>query len=51
MLPLDMENYLSEISRVLKTGGRYLITFIILKSESEGLIRSGHSTLDFCYKI
>ncbi|NQS91273.1 MAG: class I SAM-dependent methyltransferase [Chloroflexi bacterium] len=51
MLPLDMENYLSEISRVLKIGGRCLITFFILNEESEGLIRAGHSKLDFCYKI
>ena len=51
MLPLDLENYLSEISRVLKTGGKCLITFFILNQESEGLIRSGRSTLDFRYKI
>ena len=51
MLPSDIENYLSEISRVLKTGRRCLITFFILNEESENLIRSGHSTLDFRYNI
>lgn len=51
MLPSDMENYLGEISRVLKTGGRCLITFFILNEESENLLRSGHSTLDFKYNI
>lgn len=51
MLPLDVENYLSEISRVLKTGGKCFITFFILNEESESLIRSGSSTLDFRYKI
>lgn len=51
MFPLDLENYLSEISRVLKTGGKCLITFFILNEESEKLIQSGQSTLDFRYKI
>lgn len=50
MLPADVENYLSEIARVLKTGGKCLITFFILNEESENLIRSGRSTLDFRYK-
>ena len=51
MLPSDLENYLSEISRVLKQGGRCLITFFILNEESTNLIRAGRSTLDFKYKI
>ncbi|MEO1858558.1 MAG: methyltransferase domain-containing protein [Verrucomicrobiales bacterium] len=51
MLPSDLENYLSEISRVLKPEGKCLITFFILNEESENLIRSGSSTLDFSYKI
>lgn len=51
MLPLDLENYLSEISRVLRTGGRCLITFFILNEESVKLVRSGSSTLDFRYEI
>ena len=51
MLPSDLENYLSEISRVLKQSGRCLITFFLLNEESENLIRAGCSTLDFKYKI
>jgi SAM-dependent methyltransferase len=51
MLPSDLENYLSEISRVLKTEGKCLITFFILNEESENLVCSGRSTLDFLYKI
>jgi SAM-dependent methyltransferase len=51
MLPSDVENYTSEISRVLRTGGRCLITFFILNEESRNLIRSGSSTLDFKYQI
>ena len=51
MLPSDLENYLSEISRVLKPGGRCLITFFILNEESRNLIRSGRTTLDFKYEV
>ena len=47
MLPSDLENYLSEISRVLKVGGKCLITFFILNEESENLINLGRSSLDF----
>lgn len=50
MLPSDIENYLGEISRVLKTEGKCLITFFILNEESESLIRSGHTSIDFRYK-
>lgn len=49
LLPLDMENYLSEISRVLKKGGRCLITYFLLDEESLEAIGSGSSTLDFRY--
>ena len=51
MLPLDMENYLSEISRVLRTGGKCLITFFLLNEESENLIRAGRSVIDFRYRV
>lgn len=34
MLPLDMENYFSEISRVLKKDGKCIITFFLLNQES-----------------
>jgi len=51
MLLPDVENYLSEISRVLGTGGKCLNTFFILNDESEKLIHSGRSALDFRYKI
>ena len=51
MLPSDLENYLSEISRVLKPGGRCLITFFLLNKESKHLIHASRSNLDFKYKI
>ncbi|MFA5793636.1 MAG: class I SAM-dependent methyltransferase [Candidatus Brocadiia bacterium] len=51
MLPRDMESYLSEIARVLKSGGRCFITFFLLNTESEKLIDAKLSTLDFKYDI
>lgn len=51
MFPADLENYLSEISRVLKSGGKLLITLFIMNKESETLVRSGCSTLDFKYEL
>lgn len=38
MLPHDMKHYFSEISRVLKRGGRCVITFFLLNPESEQFI-------------
>jgi ubiquinone/menaquinone biosynthesis C-methylase UbiE len=49
MLPKDMENYLFEISRVLKKNGRCLITFFLLNDESLKLIKLSRSSLDFKY--
>jgi SAM-dependent methyltransferase len=50
MLPDDLENYLSEIYRVLKRGGRCLITYFLLNEESLQLIKTGHSAFDFRYE-
>lgn len=49
MLPCDMENYLSEVARVLSQEGRCLITFFLLNAESLALIRAKSSALDFRY--
>ena len=38
MLPEDIEHYMGEIARVLKPGGRVMITWFILNEESERLI-------------
>ncbi len=45
----DMENYVSEIKRVLKKGGRCLITFFLLNDESSKLIELNRSSIDFRY--
>lgn len=49
MLPQDMENYLSEISRVLRKGQRCLITHFLLNEQSLSFIDAKLSTLDFNY--
>lgn len=51
MLPDEVENYLREIQRVLKPGGRSLITWFLLNPESEALIREGASSLDFVHAL
>jgi len=47
MLSGGVENYMSEISRVLKPSGRCLITFFILNEESEQLIKEEKSVFSF----
>jgi SAM-dependent methyltransferase len=56
MLPADMENYLAEISRVLKPGGRCLITYFVLNAEAESYIKAGRGVFQFphrygCYGV
>jgi SAM-dependent methyltransferase len=51
MLPQDMENYLSEVSRVLKKGQKCLITYFLLNAQSLALIDAKLSTLDFKYSF
>lgn len=47
MLPQDMENYLLEITRVLKVDGRCFITFFLLNRDSLESINGKKSALDF----
>lgn len=51
MMPPEAEHYLVEIARVLKPGGRCLITSTLLNEESERLIEAGRSHLDYRYKL
>jgi ubiquinone/menaquinone biosynthesis C-methylase UbiE len=51
MFPRDMENYLREISRVLKRGGTCFITMFLLNEESQKLIEQGSSTQNFVYQL
>ena len=51
MLPGDVANYMKELSRVLKPGGKCLITWLMLNSESEDLVKRGKSTLDVIHPL
>jgi SAM-dependent methyltransferase len=46
MLAADMEHYLCEVARVLKTGGRCLISFFLLNESSLALMRANNSTIN-----
>ncbi|MFN4260428.1 MAG: class I SAM-dependent methyltransferase [Gemmataceae bacterium] len=47
LLPAELENYLFEIARVLKIGGRCFATFFLLNPEARERIRLGKSAFDF----
>jgi len=47
MIPADVSNYLEEIARVLRPGGRCLITFFLLNCESRMLMIGPGSTFNF----
>lgn len=51
MLPHDVDNYLSEISRVLKQDGKCLITYFLLTQDSKDHIKRKHSAFSFQYKV
>lgn len=51
MYPDEIENYLSEISRVLKRGGKCLITFYILNDSSLNNINQNKGTYNFKYEV
>ncbi len=51
MLPQDTEHYLNEVSRVLKQGGRCLITWFLLNDESKQLISQQASQINFVYEL
>jgi hypothetical protein len=44
-------NYLAEIHRVLKPGGRCLITWFVLNAETQQLIERGQSTIDLRHPL
>lgn len=47
MRPGEVNNYLHEVSRLLKTGGRCLATFFLLNEEQARLAREGKNALAF----
>jgi SAM-dependent methyltransferase len=51
MLPRDMENYLSEIARVLKPGGRCALSYFLLNDETRRNIEAGGGALEFRHAL
>ncbi len=51
MLPPDVKHYLNEIVRVLKSGGRSLITFFLLNEESSALSKEGKGFFKFEHEM
>jgi len=51
MSAAEMENYLAEISRVLKPEGRCLVSFFLLNPESRDFVRRGQSKIDFKHEF
>ena len=51
MLPKDLNNYLAEISRILKKNGNCLISYFLINPDVERLIKSGQSSLSFRYSL
>jgi SAM-dependent methyltransferase len=47
MLPDGVSNYISEIGRVLRPGGRCVSTFFLLNHDSLSRVQAGDSSLDF----
>lgn len=50
MLPAGMRNYMAELARVLKVGGRLLNTFFLLNDDAAGHIRAGTSGWHFPFQ-
>ena len=50
MTPGDVQHYISEIKRVLRPGGKCMMTMFLLNMETAGLIAKGKSTIAFPHK-
>jgi SAM-dependent methyltransferase len=50
LVPEDLENYVGQISRVLRPGGRMLATFFLLDDVTERYTRDGRAFYDFRFE-
>jgi len=50
LLPAEAANYLGEIARVLKPGGRCLVTWFLRNEEAERLLREGRSAIPLAHE-
>jgi len=51
LLPAAMANYLAEVARTLKPGGRCFITYFLRNPEAIALMTAGHSKFQFDHAI
>ncbi len=51
MLPEGIENYLQEIARLLKAGGRCLISYFLMNDSTRHDIRAGTSSRKFAHEV
>ncbi|MGP7999414.1 MAG: class I SAM-dependent methyltransferase [Streptosporangiaceae bacterium] len=51
MLTADVERYVTEISRVLRPGGRLAATFLIINDETTKSMRDGNGIYNFAYHV
>jgi SAM-dependent methyltransferase len=51
MLPDGIENYVAEVSRVLKTGGRCFMSVFLFDVEAEKAVATGSTIFDFRHPI
>ena len=51
LVPADLEHYISEISRVLRPGGKCLFTAFLLDDEARRGMAAGTSAFDFKYEL
>ena len=51
MLPGGIENYLQEIARLLKAGGRCLISYFLMNDSTRHDIRAGTSSREFAHEV
>lgn len=51
MMPAEVENYLGEVARVLRVGGRCLVSFFLLNGESQALIEAGVSSIELKHEL
>jgi len=49
MLTVDVERYVTEISRVLRPGGRLVATFLIINDETTKSMKGGNGIYNFAY--
>ncbi len=51
MLADEVENYLRQVARVLRPGGRCLLTFFLINDDSRRLMEQGRSELSFPHRL